>query len=213
MSKQGAFLAFVALALAALACAAPPASPTPTPNILLQDDFSNPASGWEIGDYVEGYVGYGDGVYVVISDGDGNSMWGLANRTFDNVQIEVDASQISAPANNNNAYGIGCRIQSNDDGYYMFISGDGYYAITKVVNSEYTNLVDWTRSTAIHEGNATNHIKIVCNGNELILYANDRRLSSITDTDYTSGDITLVVTSFEADPSEIHFDNLIVSAP
>jgi len=96
----------------------PPAAATPRPtntsmpetgNILFRDDFSDSGSGWEVGDYEGGSVGYKDGVYFVTSLGNGSTMWGTANRSFDDLIIEVDATQVSAGPDNNNDYGVVCR--------------------------------------------------------------------------------------------------------
>lgn len=180
---------------------------------LLQDDFSDTSTGWEIGDYQGGSVGYGDGVYTVTSTEEGGTMWGLAGRNFGDVDVTVEATQISGPDNDNNGYGVGCRIQANDDGYYMRISGDGYYSIARTEDGEFVYLVDWETSSRINKGNATNTIRVVCSGETLELYVNDRRLASVTDSSYTTGDVTLTATTFETTPTTVHFDNIVVREP
>lgn len=181
---------------------------------LLEDDFSDPGSGWEVGDYDTGSVGYQDGIYFVTSLGGGDMMWGVASRSFDNLVIEVDATQVSAPANDNNAYGVMCRLQLNDDGYLMRISGDGFYSLYKIVAGEFEALVDWAESDAIRQGNATNRIVATCDGSDLVLSVNGEVLVKVFDSTFPVGDIALTATSFEeGESTEIHFDNLLVSAP
>ncbi len=182
-------------------------------NVIFQDDFSDAKSGWEVGDYETGKVGYGNGVYYVISNGDGDTMWGVANKKFDNVIIDVDATQISAGPDSNNDYGILCREQGDGNGYFFLISGDGFYSILKAEGGEFTPLVDWTDSDVINTGNASNHIQATCNGGSLILTVNGQQLATANDTAYSSGDIALTATSYESQPTEVHFDNLVVSKP
>lgn len=182
-------------------------------NVIFQDDFSDAKSGWEVGDYETGKVGYGNGVYYVISNGDGDTMWGVANKKFDNVIIDVDATQISAGPDSNNDYGILCREQGDGNGYFFLISGDGFYSILKAEGGEFTPLVDWTDSDVINTGNASNHIQATCNGSSLILTVNGQQLATANDTAYSSGDIALTATSYESQPTEVHFDNLVVSKP
>jgi len=55
----------------------------------------------------------------------------VANRSFDNLVVEVDATQVSAGPENDNDYGVICREQGDGNGYYLLVSGDGYYAILK----------------------------------------------------------------------------------
>jgi hypothetical protein len=192
----------------------PPPSPVPT-NIYLQDDFSSTDSGWEIGDYEGGSVGYKDDAYFVTSTSIDTMMWGVANRSFDNVVIEVDATQISAGPESNNAYGVVCRDQGDvtGTGYYLRISGDGFYQIVKAMGEEYEALVDWTETSAIQKGNATNHIMAVCNGSSLELFVNGERLAGVEDSTYTSGDIGFTATTYEETMTEVHFDNVIVREP
>lgn len=210
------------LGLALLACSlpglTPPSISTPEggggkSGVLFQDDFSNPQSGWEVGEYDTGKVGYGNGYYYVVSYGDGNTMWGVAHRSFSDGVIEVDATQVSGPANND--YGVICRTADPESGvgYYMLISGDGYYAIVKGTDAGFEWLVDFTESSAIRQGNTTNHIRAVCNGSKLSLYVNGQLVGEAEDSEFKSGDIALTATSYESTAVEVRFDNLVVTAP
>jgi hypothetical protein len=183
-----------------------------------EDDFSDPGSGWEVGEDEGGSVGYGDGYYFVTSVNEGKAMWGLAQRHFTDVMIDVDTIQISAPANNNNAYGVKCRVQTEEvelggDGYALLISGDGYYSIQLITGGDYEALVPWTQSGAIRQGNAANHVRAVCDGTRLALFVNEEFLAEAEDDTYASGDISLMAATLEAEPTEIHFGNLAVVEP
>lgn len=190
------------------------ASPSPPAReILFQDDFSDSTSGWEVGDYETGGVGYKDGAYFVSARSNGDTMWGVANASFQDVVIEVDATQVAAGPDDNNDYGVVCREQGDGNGYYLLISGDGGYAILKAQGGAFAPLVDWTSSDAVRQGNATNHIRAVCNGSTLELYANGRRLAAVEDSTFARGDIALSATTYEDVPTEIHFDDLVVYKP
>ncbi len=180
---------------------------------LLEDDFSSESSGWEVGDYDGGSVGYtGDGAYFVRTAEDGG-MWGVASVSFSDVDIEVKATQVTADPTDNNAYGIGCRLQQEGYGYYLVISGDGGYAIILVTEDDEVNLVDWTATDAVNMGNASNNMRAVCDGTTLTLYANGKRLATAEDSTFDSGDIGLVAVTYENAPTEIHFDNIVVTKP
>ena len=193
----------------------PTATPPPPPpsDIIFQDDFSSPASGWEIGEYDSGDVGYKDGVYFVTSTDESQAMWGVANRTFDNCVIEVDATQVASGPESDNAYGIVCRDQGDGDGYYLRISGDGYYSIAIAQGGEFEALADWTDSDVINQGNATNRIRAICDGSTLALFVNGQRLVIVEDSTFTQGDIALTATTYESKGTEVHFDNLVVRTP
>lgn len=181
--------------------------------LLFSDDFESNSTGWEVGNYETGTVGYGSGVYVVTANGQGDTMWGVANRSFDNVAIRVEARQIRAPSNDNNDYGVICRLQADGTGYFLLISGDGFYSILRADENDFVPLIDWDESDKIRQGNSTNEIFAVCDGATLSLYVNGDLVASATDFTYRSGDIALTATSYEDAMTEVHFDNLKVTRP
>jgi len=140
-------------------------------------------------------------------------MWGLAYKSFSDIAVEVDATQFSASDDNNNAYGVMCRVQPNDEGYLLRVSGDGQAAITRILNGKFEDLVAWAASDAVRQGNATNHLLAACDGSHLSLTVNGRLVAQIEDTAFTSGDIALTATTYTDTPTEIHYENLIVTAP
>ena len=166
-----------------------------------------------MGEYDIGDVGYADGIYFVTSAEEASTMWGVAYRSFDDLTIEVYATQISAGLDNNTAYGVVCREQGDGDGYYLRIAGDGYYSIFRAVGGESEPLVDWTSSTAIRQGQATNHIQATCDGSTLALFVNGQRLDEVKDSTFAAGDIALTATTFEDVKTEVHFDDLVVRSP
>ena len=194
-------------------------APTDLPlpgEILLEDDFSDPSTAWQVEDYGEpGRVGYGDGYYYVIGQQNGLMVWGAAPQSYSDVVVEVETTQVSAPPNDNNGYGLMCRVQPGPvgDGYALLISGDGYYTIQRVVDGDYEPLVPWTRSLVINTGDATNHIHAVCSGSTLALVVNGRLLAEAEDTTYDSGRLSLVAGTFETQPTEVRFDDLTVYSP
>ena len=158
-------------------------------------------------------MGYGAGYYYVISNEEAKAAWAQASQHFADVVVEVDASQVSAPASNNNSYGVGCRIQPDGNGYFLLISGDGYYGIFRTVQAGYEPLVEWTESDVIRRRNATNHIQVICNGTTLALLVNGQLMATAHDDLFTEGDIALQATTFEDETTEVHFNNLLAKEP
>lgn len=185
---------------------------------VLFEDFSDPTSGWETGEYSGGSVGYSRGEYSVISKGASQMMWGQALVDMADVVLEVNARQARGPENDNTGYGVMCRVNYNSildtlDAYVMQISGDGYFAITKFFDDESILLVDWTPSDLIRKGSVVNTIKAICEGDRLILYVNGVEVVETSDSSFSSGDIALAGTSFEETLAEFRFDNLRVNPP
>jgi hypothetical protein len=215
VSRQGIFLVLLALlALVGMAClGGTTTTQEDDTNLILRDDFSDTGSGWEVGQYQGGDVGYQDGVYFVTSFGDSKAMWGISKDTYDNVVIEVETTQVDAPSSNNNDFGVMCRVDPDGNGYSLLISGDGFYAIQKAEGGSFTALVDWTESSKINKGNATNDIKAVCDGDTLTLYVNGSKLAETTDSTFTEGYVAMAATSYEPGSTTINFDNLVLRRP
>lgn len=178
--------------------------------VLLSESF-NEAAAWET--YVQGDVAFQvvDGAYRT-QTGDGGYVWGLNETEHDDVVIEVTATQLSSFENN--AYGVMCRsdTSNNGDGYYFLISGDGYYAIAKGEGDDVNELVEWTTSSAINQGQASNTIRAVCIDNYLALYVNDEFVADTEDSEYTSGYAGFAAAAFDGGNVDASFDNLTISA-
>jgi hypothetical protein len=184
---------------------------------LYATDFTDGT--WEVGDYSTGRVGYAGGEYFVTQFGGSDFMWGQAYRNFTDVDIWVNAQQISGPSNDNTGYGVMCRVGYNAGtgdltGYWFGIGADGYYSIQKFSANEIVILVDWENSGAIREGNGrVNELRVVCQGSTLEFYVNGMKVAETSDNSYSFGDIGLGGASFEADSAEFRFDDLEVYQP
>lgn len=217
--KVFALIALFALLMLACSIGTPGASETqaPSTNIIFQDDFSNPNSGWEVGDYSGGSVGYENGYYYVIGDGAGVNMYGAAGKNFGDAIISVDASAVQGPSNDNNGYGIICRKDpdpNSDNGYYLRISADGYYSIAKADENGFTDLVAWTSSSVVRQGTKNNTIVAYCVGSNLKLEVNGTVLAEANDSTYSSGDVALMAVVYEEnETTKVQFDNFVVRKP
>lgn len=181
--------------------------------ILFQDDFSNPRSGWEILDTEYGSVGYDQGGYLVKSLIENEYMWGLAGKTFGNVQVDVDTAVQQTVTDGMDAYGVDCRVQENGDGYGFRITSDGWVAISKYENSESSQVVDWFESTAIYTDGRANHLTAICNGSKLKFLVNGIEVAEAEDGTFADGDIALSALGFDIGTVSVLFDNLVARQP
>jgi hypothetical protein len=193
-------------------------TPLPTAAVAIEstlfwDNFGSPSSGWEVGESSNGSVGYGNGNYVVRGEVAQKAVAGVAGQLFDDVIIEVEATHILGPAEDDDAYGVMCRVQPDEDGYGFLLGADGFYSIWIVMDGDWEELAAWDAATAVNQGNATNRIRVICDESRLALVANGKLLAEATDTTYADGDIAVVAATFEEDPIEVHFDNVIVHDP
>jgi hypothetical protein len=187
-------------------------------SLPISDDFSDPGSGWEIGSYETGDVGYENGRYFVTAVEEGSTMWGEYPGDFADVIIDIDTYQVQGPATDNNSYGVICRLIPGEDvydtdGYSFQISGDGYYSIQAINDGEYEPLVEWETSDVILQGNAQNHIRASCIGSTLTLEVNGVQLAQVNDGSYASGGFGVKAATLEEGITRVEFDNFFVSQP
>jgi hypothetical protein len=194
----------------------PPNTPTPTllPSVLFFDDFSGPNTGWDEYTNENGGTGFADGGYSIAVNTTDYCFWSVAYRTFSDVVIEVDAQKLAG--SENNEYGVICKLKDNENFYYLSIGSDGYYTIGKLSNGEWVDVTNGQSDFdeyAINSGADTNHIKASCQGDQLSLTVNDVPLIEATDSEFTNGDVGLMVCNYGNSGEEVLFDNYLVSRP
>jgi hypothetical protein len=182
--------------------------------VLFQDDFSNTSSGWMHGEDNNGNIAdYYKGGFRIFVNTDIESYISIPHLQFTNTRIEVDASKIAGPDDND--FGIICRFQDENNFYFFEISSDGYYGIGKYINNQLTllNNTKMQASEIIHQGNASNHLRADCDQSNLVFYVNGQKLAQISDNDFKSGDVGLIAGTFKTSGTDILFDNFTVMKP
>jgi hypothetical protein len=177
---------------------------------LMTDDFDQ-ATGWPVKEETASKSFYADGEYYIEILESDFLVFASSGENWADVVIDVDTRQVSGP--NNNQYGVFCRYQDSDNFYEFDISGDGYYAISLRQGGEYKVLKTWTSTNAIKQGEARNHLTVICEGNRLTLQINGQFVAQVSDDSLSEGKIALVAGSFEEPNVLIAFDNLRVSKP
>ena len=181
---------------------------------LFQDDFSDANSGWPTASDADKSADYSaDGQYLIQAITTQQDVWAHPGQNFSDVTVEVDATKSSGP--DNNGFGVVCRFQDNDNFYYFMVSSDGFQVIGKYEAGEnkYLTADKMQPTSAINAGSTSNHVRGDCNGSTLTLYANGEQLSSVTDTSFTSGDVGVIVGTFDEPNVGVLFDNFVVTSP
>jgi hypothetical protein len=163
-------------------------------------------------EFAPGGVEYKDGAYAIITHGRGLVQMGGSNQYLSDVVIDIDATMISVPEGSWYHYGVGCRT-GGFGGYFLYVSGDGEYGILKINRGEFDWLVEWQDSPVIRQGRETNHLRAICAGSYLALYANGELLAETWDDFFQHGEVVLAATSGGDGPAEVHFDDFVASVP
>jgi hypothetical protein len=215
--KKPLILSIVVLAAASLACGLFSGGTTTSDqsSVLFEDDFSDTGSGWDQVDSDETVTDYSDNAYRILVNKTQYDAWANPGQTFaGDVSVEVDATKSAGPDDND--FGVICRYEDISNFYVFEISSDGYAAIGKVTDGsavEFISSEQMEQTDAVHQGDATNHIRADCVGDTLTLFVNGDQVTSVTDGDHTSGDVGLIAGTFDTAGTDILFDNFVVKQP
>ena len=173
------------------------------------DDFSNPASGWPVGEDVLVRIEYLDGEYRILSkDGNYFYLFRSPSCSRENYVVEVDARWAGTPGD---SYGLVFGISGNFSQYYLFyVSADfGDYALVRRDPAGITLLQPFTTSPAVLPGRATNHLKATRNGSQITLEVNGSMLGIWNDGAITGSTGAGVFSSpyLNVPVSDARFDN------
>ena len=144
------------------------------------DNFSNPSSGWPI-ESGDGYwMGYQNGEYYIAVN-EGWMAWAVQDFGVSDFQIEVDARPSVSLYG-----GVALLFSATDDGFYLFEINDGWFSLWRndSYNWNWTPLIDWQYSSAIHPRFQANRMQVVRIGSNIKVYANGHLLGSVNDGTY-----------------------------
>lgn len=203
-------LTTVLLALTLPACSAMRGQITPSPSagplLIFEDDFSDPDSGWLEAADAEASQGYRDGKFFFEVEATDLLVWDNSGGNFQDFVLEVEARQVSGDPEN--SYGVLIRYVDDGNFYRFDLTGDGYYAVSKLENEEWIILADWQTSAYIKPQGEVNLIKIVCQGPKMTFYTNSQELIGVEDSSFERGDVGLFAGTLTSPNVEVEFDNL-----
>jgi hypothetical protein len=183
---------------------------------LFQDDFGNPASGWDQTSGDNAAVGYADGEYRMQLFRAGWFAWANpegANLSLSNVHVSVKARNTGAATEP--GFGIMCNYKDGDNTYYMGVSVDGYYIIVKTVGGQDIVLSDessWIPSDAVPINASSYLLDAYCGAGTLTLAVNGTVVAAVNDSTLTTGTVGLFIQSFDQANVEIRFDDFVVTS-
>jgi len=182
------------------------------PAVLLEEDFSDPNSGWDAGKDADAEWAYRDGEYRIMVHGTDLAVWSNTRERHDwaNLVMIVEARRVEGPLDNQ--YGVIARYRDRGNFYVFAISSDGMYAVQMLRDDEWVDLVTWTASDVVRQGEATNLLRVECRGTRMRFFVNDEMLAEVEDDTFSSGDVGLLAGTFAEGGVEVHFDNLLVRA-
>jgi hypothetical protein len=180
---------------------------------IMTDDFSTHDNRWPESTDPGNVTDYQDGYYHIQVNNPNNLTWVTDGYNIADLQIDVDTKRLQGPETSN--FGLICRYVDNQNFYMALITSDQRYWISRNTNGSQSFLGNGEikSSSDIHAGSVENHVRLVCSGSTISLYANDILLESVDDFSFTTGDFGMIVGTDAEGGADVAFDNLVVSKP
>jgi uncharacterized repeat protein (TIGR01451 family) len=171
----------------------PPANPIYLPIVMrgwnpqypcpayYTDDFSDPDSGWPVGEDSKYAYGYISGQYQIRVKSPPGGFQVTPGAKATDFAAAVSARRTSGTYG---AYGIHFGINEDWSQYYEVVIDANYYSIWRY-DGTWTPLRDWTTSGYINTGTSWNRLKVIRDGANIAVYVNNKHLATVTDSSFT----------------------------
>jgi len=172
--------------------------------VIFEDDFSDPNSGWNKIVETEGETNYENGEYIIKVKEPMFLVWSDQEYLYDPIILEADVRVVESVGDAD--YGFICGLVDNDHFYVLEISEDGYYTIWKQDGQDVQILVDWKYSQQVAGGGPFG-LSARCGKDQLLLALDGKVLASTVDPDYRPGGVGMIAGTFDLPGFKVAFDN------
>jgi Bacterial SH3 domain len=194
--------------------ASPTAEPVSNPNVLYQDNFTNPTTNWPQDEFDNYFIGYHEPEWYhieITSPHQKVTVFAPDKKSYSDttIELQVFTNSKKTAATGDFRYGLAFRR-----------AGDQYYAFTVsprskkwyVLKSSPSGLETLQEGTddSIHEQDVDDTLRVDAQGANFFFHINDHLVGQVTDPDYAGGEIGLYAESFDATDIHIHYDTLTI---
>jgi hypothetical protein len=211
------------VASAGMRCAADRVEVAPTAavadkNVLYEDSFANPGSGWPI--QAEGNLFFGyhppDFYHFEINKPDTHTVISHPPN-FNDVTVEAEVL-VDHTDTDSGDFRYGLTLRRTGDNYYAFTVSprQGTWQVLKNTSSGLETLaegqIDTLRGFAPQgfTPDKTDILKVVANGPDFVYTINGESVAEVSDADYSSGEVGFYVETFDETLAHIHYDSLTI---
>jgi len=194
----------------------PPASPTPAPalpaNVLYQDDFTDPNSGWPKVDEANARAGYHPPDFYHLEVKTPNDhLTVFREQVFDDATVEMTVLVDHADSPSGDfRYGLALR-GSGEAQYYAFLISPRHKSWQIVKHTpEGVEVLQEGAEDSIQGLNAPDVLRVDASGANFTFHINNRVIARVHDSAYTSGQIGFTVETLDETLAHIHYDALVV---
>jgi len=188
----------------------PTSTPTREYTVMLEDDFSDPNSGWSVSEDELTSFAYENGFYSIMLFNKGYATWSTIGDSNEDVRVEVDIrnAELASAAE---TYGVICRVGSNNSDFYLAqLTELGNVQIWFHYNDDWENLIRRGTGFQVDQLEA-NHLAFECIGDELTLFVNGELAVQVHDSRLANGEVGFYIQSSSSRPAHVLFDNFRIS--
>ena len=189
--------------------------PATDPNVLYEDDFTNPSTGWTQDQFDNYFVGYHEPEYYHIEVTSPNYKAPMIvepeRRIIDDATIELQVFANSGKTAPEGDFRYGLVFRRSGDQYYAFTisqrSKKWYF-----LKSSSTGLEVLKEGTdgSIHDLDVDDVLRVDAQGPSFFFHINDHLIDEVNDSAYASGEVGFYVESFDSPSTHIHFNTLTI---
>ena len=187
--------------------------PTATPEleILYEDDFSDPNSGWESYRAFDGVLDYEDGAYRLHADAAYQTFWVFYTGNYADLVLEAEARYLDGPQSN--SYGVLCRYSSNPLAFYAFlinVQGQAQIALW----SDGSLAILQSASFEPRDFNVEpDFLRAACIRDQLSLAVNGELLIELEDASLAQGDFGMLISNGAEGATTAQIEHLTLRLP
>lgn len=181
--------------------------------VLFEDDFTDPSSGWEVINNAYELKGYSSGGYMISVNQTDSRAVSTTNLNYSNVVISVETQKITGARDTQ--FGLVCRFQDKFNFYAFTVSADGYAGIVRVVDgvAELLGSDQFLRVEGIKMDDGINALVAKCENDTLQLVVNGETVIFANDDTINNGDAGLFVETFETADAAVVFNDFVIIKP
>ncbi len=208
-----------AVAAASPTAAAVENTPGATPgsnaaDVLYQDNFTDPSTGWTEDKFDNYFIGYHEPEYYHIEITSPNyktTVFEPKKESFDAATIELQVLTVSKKTAVTGDFRYGLAFRRSGDQYYAFTISPRTkkWSVLKNSPSQLSVLAEGTEQS-IHDLDTDDSLRVDEQGSTFFFHINDKLVGQVTDADYPKGEIGFYVETFDATNAHIHFDTLTI---
>ncbi|NJN98460.1 MAG: hypothetical protein HC875_32415 [Anaerolineales bacterium] len=178
---------------------------------LVYDHFTANDNNWLVGSMPSDYFAklnqvIADGRYrweALVSRASSMTTAWLTGYTLSDFHLIVNGKHLSG-SKTGSSFGVLFRLQDNHNFYSFRLTDSQFFAVAVVTDSQWRQIVDWTRSSAI-KPYGVNQLEVIGRDTHFTFLINGQTVSEVDDSQYRQGLVGLAIEGYTVG-EEISFD-------